>query len=498
MPDLQLLKSISFGSRVAEDESEVLGSYFVETAQWQQLTSGAVDIVYGPKGSGKSALYSLLLKRIGEFFDRAIILIPAENPRGGAAFEGLKQDPPSSEIEFLSMWKLYFVILLADALSDYSINNLSSEQLNKILEAAGLKKKAGANLGSIVRSVVNYVRNVKAIETTIGLDSSGAPVLGGKISLGEPDEKQRRAGVQSIDDLLTMADEAWKDSGYKAWLLLDRLDVAFADSSELEENALRALFKTYLDLNNRNNFRLKIFLRSDIWKRLTAKGFREASHIVREITIQWDRQSLLNLIVKRTLGNGGVRLFYSIDESNTPISYGEQVEFFERAFPEQIDLGARKPKTIDWILTRTMDGTRASAPREIIHLLTAARDSQIHLLELGETDDGPYLIGRRPFKDGLVEVSKVRVEKTIYAEYPRLMERISQLEGEKSEQRPETLATIWNTSVDDARAIAGELLEVGFFEARGSKQEPQYWVPFLYRDALNLVQGVAASEADDD
>jgi hypothetical protein len=42
---------------------------------------------------------------------------------------------------------------------------------------------------------------------------------------------------------------------------------------------------------------------------------------------------------------------------------------------------------------------------------------------------------------------------------------------------------------------AKELVELGFFEQRGTKEQPTFWVPFLYRDALHLVQGRA--EADD-
>jgi ABC-type lipoprotein export system ATPase subunit len=33
--------------------------YFVETDQWKRLLRGEVDIVYGPKGSGKSALLAV-------------------------------------------------------------------------------------------------------------------------------------------------------------------------------------------------------------------------------------------------------------------------------------------------------------------------------------------------------------------------------------------------------------------------------------------------------
>jgi hypothetical protein len=35
------------------------------------------------------------------------------------------------------------------------------------------------------------------------------------------------------------------------------------------------------------------------------------------------------------------------------------------------------------------------------------------------------------------------------------------------------------------------LCDVGFFQKRGSKDQPLFWVPFMYRDALKLVQGQA-------
>ena len=78
-----------------------------------------------------------------------------------------------------------------------------------------------------------------------------------------------------------------------------RIDVAFAESAELEHNALRALFGVYADLRQYDRLTPKIFLRSDIWERITAEGFREASHITRAITISWDNNALMNLMVSR-------------------------------------------------------------------------------------------------------------------------------------------------------------------------------------------------------
>ncbi|MFN9989127.1 MAG: hypothetical protein ACK549_02590, partial [Cyanobacteriota bacterium] len=57
------LSTCSFGRRVAEEEIDELASYFAET---DQAFSGDIDIVYGAKGSGKSALYSLLLSKRSE------------------------------------------------------------------------------------------------------------------------------------------------------------------------------------------------------------------------------------------------------------------------------------------------------------------------------------------------------------------------------------------------------------------------------------------------
>lgn len=58
---LQILKDISLGQRVAEEEADDLQKYFVKTDHWENLAAGKVDVVYGAKGSGKSALYTSLI-----------------------------------------------------------------------------------------------------------------------------------------------------------------------------------------------------------------------------------------------------------------------------------------------------------------------------------------------------------------------------------------------------------------------------------------------------
>ena len=87
-----ILTKAVFGSRIAEEEIDRLQLYFVETEQWRKVLAGDVDIVFGAKGSGKSALYSLLVARKDELrLGRRTIFLAGENPRGTPAFRDLTQ-----------------------------------------------------------------------------------------------------------------------------------------------------------------------------------------------------------------------------------------------------------------------------------------------------------------------------------------------------------------------------------------------------------------------
>ena len=170
----------------------------------------------------------------------------------------------------------------------------------------------------------------------------------------------------------------------------------------------------------------------------------------------------------------------------------KQSYFLDRLLPDQVEVGPNKPRAFDWILGRTADGTGQNAPRELIHFLNATRDEEVRRLELGSGDTASQTVfSRAAIKNALPEVSRVRLEQTLYAEYPDLRPLVMKLEREKTLQKPGSLGTLWQVSEIKAIAIAEQLVEVGFFERRGSKEAPEYWVPFLYRSALSMVQGAA-------
>jgi hypothetical protein len=501
MERLDLLKQLVFGTQVAEEETNDLAKYFVETHQWTRIATGDVDIIRGDKGAGKSAIYSLLIQRRGDFFDRGVLVLGAENPRGATVFKDLVADPPVSEIEFVVLWKLYIATIISQELRDYGIRNKEVERVFRALEDAKILEVENT-LSGILHRAQGYAKRLFAAESIHGgltIDqNTGLPTgLSGRIVFREPSGAQRSHGIISIDNLLSHLDNALGDSGYKIWVLLDRLDVAFIENHELEASALRALVRVYGDFRSLSNISLKIFLREDIWKRIMGRGYREASHLVKYDNITWNESALLNLLMRRLLNNRVILDEFNIDAVNVLQNTKEQERVFNILFPKQVEQGPQKAQTFKWLLTRCADGTRKTAPRELILLLNCIRDEEIRRIEQGGAPaPGDQLFDRSVFKAALPTVSAARLHQYLYAEYPNHRQYIEALDGQKTEQTIDSLAPIWGIDKTATLQEANELVDLGLFEKRGTRDTPTFWVPFLYRDALNLIQGRA--EADDD
>jgi hypothetical protein len=497
MTRLELLRQLSFGSQVAEDEVQELANYFVETYQWDQIASGKLDIIRGEKGAGKSAIYSLLSTKAEEFFDRGILLVAAENPRGTTVFRDLVADPPASEQEFLWLWKVYIITIIAQKFREYDIKGADAQKLYGMLEDAKLLPR-DHDLSGMLRGALHFVRRLLKmgvepgieIDTTTGMPSAYV----GRLTLGEPETDLKQMGFNSVDTLFKYANSALESHGYSLWVLLDRLDVAFSETHDLEANALRALMRVYGDLRAHDRISLKIFIREDIWKRIFQTGFREASHINNYAILDWSPEALLNLVIRRLLSNKILLEEFNIDRSYTLQDFGMQENLFYRLFPKQVEQGPQKSPTFKWMVSRCADATSRTAPRELIHLLKSIQQDEIKRLENGGSVgvDG-QLFDRSVFKSALVPVSTARLHQYMYAEYPDMKALLEALEHEKTEQTTETLAKIWDVPNAEATKNAEKLKEIGFFERRGSRDKPTYWVPFLYRDALEMIQGRAES-----
>jgi hypothetical protein len=302
--------------------------------------------------------------------------------------------------------------------------------------------------------------------------------------------EEQKHGFVSVDELLSVANAALDEAGYDIWLMLDRLDVAFDESSDLEQNALKALFRAYRDNRSQDRIKPKIFLRTDIWERITEDGFREATHMSRDINLSWDRSSIKNLIIRRLLSNKAVIELFGVNRDEIIQSAEKQDAFFDEVFPDQVEVGENQSTTLNWMMKRTADGTKKSQPRDIILFLNKLVEVQNRRLERGENmTPGTILFERSAFKEALPGLSEYKITRQLYAEYPKLRPFIEKFREQKTEHNRESLARLWGVSDDEAVALAKMLRDCGFFEERTSKGEISYWIPFVYRSYLALSQG---------
>jgi hypothetical protein len=234
-----------------------------------------------------------------------------------------------------------------------------------------------------------------------------------------------------------------------------------------------------------------LFTRSNHFRRL-AGGARKFEISLTTI-LRFSPRFRSRLALRRRQASGiGVVREYKVDRDVVLNDSAAQSDLFYKMFPRQVDQGPQKPSTFAWILSRCADGTTKTAPREVIHLLNTVREEEAKRIQHGHPlplED--RLFDRSVFKSALPAVSKARLIQTIYAEYPDVETLLSKLKGEKTEHSVDSLASLWKLSKQVALAKAEELVEIGFFQRRGSRDAPAFWVPFLYRDALEMVQGKA-------
>jgi hypothetical protein len=207
---------------------------------------------------------------------------------------------------------------------------------------------------------------IESIEPQIKFDpNSGLPTgFGGRISFREPSEAERKEGKVAVDDLIDSCNSVLAAKKYQIWVLIDRLDVIFDGNPEKEKIALRSLFEVYKDFLKWDQIRPKIFIRDDIWKTISVGKFREASHLDRSVTLEWNERAILNLVARRVLYNADIVEFLHVNKKEVLLSIYQQSDAVRALFPV---LNAQD-STIDFIqsvINSTADGTGHTTPREV-------------------------------------------------------------------------------------------------------------------------------------
>ncbi len=188
---------------------------------------------------------------------------------GTTVFKDLVANPPTDETEFRDHWKLCFLTLIANHFREYGVSAAPAKKVISLLEESQLLPRdlSETPLRKLLRLVRDYVRRAteaESVEGGLNVDpTTGMTGVSGKTTFRESAAPGQDRDAMLTDEVLELADTALEESDINLWLVLDRLDVAFAEDEKRERNALRALFRVYLDLQSLDHISLKTFPRND-------------------------------------------------------------------------------------------------------------------------------------------------------------------------------------------------------------------------------------------
>jgi hypothetical protein len=483
MHRIDILKTIDFGSGVAEDESTSLSNYFLPTATWESVLKGKVDLVYGAKGSGKSALYLSLLQTAPSLRRSGTHVIAAENPSGSPAFTALRDESVHTELSLRILWRIYFLALSVEEADTLKITGAGFDAAQEYLRVEKLLMRP-VSKKDFITTALRWIKKqrIRAVKPGVEINNMGTPSgVNASIELGDNYESIEG----SIDRLYKDVHSDLIRLGIRFWFAVDRLDAAFDQKGELENNALRALFTVYLDFVPLSQISIKIFLRDDIWDRmLNFGGFTEQSHLVRKATLRWDRDNLLHLVYTRLLAHSSTLSGYGFLNSSTSEPLVGQWKAFHTIFPKKMASG-KSSESFNWLYKRLENGKGLVTPRDLIQACSFAKLEQSRRLELGHLDNSESLISTASLVEAWRQLSLNKLTAELYAEYPVLKKYIERFTLGKAKVSSAKIAEVFT---DNPEAL-NTLTELGFFLKTARNSVDQYEIAQVYRPALSIKQG---------
>lgn len=481
-----VVRKIDLGNSVAEFDNE-LEKYFVETEPYRALVEGRADVVAGDKGTGKTALYSILRKRYGSIPELSSVeVVTAFNPTGNPVFQRLAQQEELTEPQYTTVWKAYILSLIGNWLLELYDDAPTDKmrELDDLLRRTNLRSTDDSP-STIFSKIMNAIARVfpSSAEVKMTLSETGIPIIVPKVEFAKAGPEQERVPEVAHEEALGLLNAALAEADLEVWVVLDRLDEAFQGFPSIETPALRALFRTYLDLLEFPKVKLKLFVRRDLFRKITHGGFVNLTHVnARKVEIVWEEEDLLNLLCRRL--RESAEFLEDIEGQGD-----SDQELFDRIFPEKVDDAERKPTTWRWMMARIRDGNDIKPPRNLIDLVGKAREAQLRREEREHRifTVGQDLIESESIKRALSRLSGERVEDTLLAEAGESSGIIEKFRGGKAEHNEQSIAVQLGIDQSEVKTAIKPLVDLGFLEVVGAS----YKIPMLYREGLEVTQGKA-------
>jgi hypothetical protein len=486
-PKTQILRELDLGAIVAEQD-RLLMQCFIRHPVLSEVILDRKDVVLGAKGAGKSALWKEFTERQAEYQPIQDVFIrlvtnPAGDPEFRDVLKAISAEEFPDDEELRVGWRLYFLAQFWRAALDILPESDERQKIDKQLVRLGVVYREDGGLKTAFAYALAKARALKQlnVEWLKGL------------SLDFSDEALRAGGTAAaipFNDLMNAINALLVGAGIRIWLVLDRLDEIILGDEARENIVLKGLLLAYRDYSDYTQLRVKIFIRDDVYSRVTSLGhFPALTHVRSRAAgpIQWSIEDLLHLVVRRLLVNEDVTDLLAVDPNEIRSSEDRKLVFYS-LFPEKVDKG-RAAEGFKWIFDRIVDGNGVATPRDLLSVFDEARMIQVEQIEReGIELPGDQLFTEDTLRRAVRVVAEQNLSTRIFAEYPDLVEPIKAFTRGKADHNEETLAEILGPGYQH---ILLRLERVGFLYRRMRNGINMWTVPFFYSFALDIRRGAA-------
>ncbi|QXJ25340.1 hypothetical protein AGRA3207_006822 [Actinomadura graeca] len=281
----KILNVLDFGTPSAErDISRGLEKYFVESAAYQRLRSGAKTILMGNRGAGKSAIFKVLAKRERAAGSHVIELSP-EDYSYELLSSTLAAESAGSWVKqgaYAAAWKylIYILVMKELAKKGMRLTKGGGREIHRYI-----RDHHGARQLGTLALLVSYLKRLEAVKL-------------GPIEAGlRTHELDRLYKLEEIHDLLPSLCRVLDDQ--RVVIFVDELDRGW-DSSEDAKAFVSGLFQACVSINGLHpNMRVYVSLRQELYDDIPALYEDAQKHRDLMEKISWTEESLLELIAKR-------------------------------------------------------------------------------------------------------------------------------------------------------------------------------------------------------
>jgi len=312
---IEKLQNLEFGNVDGFKDKE-LENTFIRTRFINEFLQDKHSIIVGAMGSGKSALFSLLKNKsdkMGILKDRTIISIDESIPFSKIKLFASKLEYIDEKQVYQFIWKFHITQKISEKIASFQNfpKNEEEKEINKFLKQVQSTEANESIMGKLFGMLKgsSFKFKTKVAETPIEIDT----LITKKIQIQQD---------INLDKILSLSISTIQKRNMNSILvIIDKIDTFVAGEEYLTQKLyIEALLEIDDDMYvSAPEIGRKIFLRKDLYKRLSFESLGYDKVSDNKLNIKWTQTELIYFLgsrLKNTLQRENILTQHDLEESN--------------------------------------------------------------------------------------------------------------------------------------------------------------------------------------